>query len=192
MLRLATVDDIPALHDLIRESVHGLQSGHYSAAQRDASLGTVFGVDRQLILDETYFVVESVGRRAACGGWSRRQTLFGANGADASALDPADDAARIRAFFVPPDYARRGLATQVLAGCECAAFAAGFTRLELVATLTGEPFHGGMAFQPLKLLSSSRRWRYASRHADGKSACKQSGRSPRRPDFTWNFKWMND
>ena len=143
-LRLATMDDAAALEALIAESVHGLQAGDYTAAQRDAALGTVLGLDRTLIGDGTYFVVEAEGRIVACGGWSRRRTLFGADGVpgkDDAWLDPATDPARIRAFFVHPQWARRGLGTRILEACEGAARAAGFRRLELAATLTGIAFY---------------------------------------------------
>ena len=144
LLRLATLDDAPALEALIGRSVHGLQAGDYSLEQREGALGTVLGVDRQLIRDGTYFVIEVEGCIAACGGWSRRRTLFGADrvpGKDDAYLDPAVDAARIRAFFVDPGWARRGLGTRILEACEAAARAAGFRRLQLAATLSGVAFY---------------------------------------------------
>ena len=146
-LRLARMEDVPDLEQLIRLSVHTLQAEHYGPDERNAALGPVFGVDRQLIQDGTYFVVEVKGQIVACGGWSRRKTLFGGDagrGTEAdedSALDPQCDAARIRAFFVHPDWARRGLGRRLLKACETAALAYGFRQAELVATLAGEPLY---------------------------------------------------
>lgn len=143
-LRLATLDDGPALEALIARSVHGLQAGDYTLAQREGALGTVLGLDRQLIRDGTYFAMEDEGRIVACGGWSRRRTLFGADrvpGKDDAYLDPAVDAARIRAFFVDPQWARRGLGSRILEACESAAQSAGFRRLQLAATLSGIAFY---------------------------------------------------
>lgn len=152
-LRLAVPDDIPAIEALIATSVHGLQAEDYSAEQRAGALGSVFGVDRQLIRDGTYFVIEAPGAvLVACGGWSRRKTLFGSDnvaGKDDAFLDPVVDAARIRAFFVHPDWARRGFGSQLLEAGEQAARAAGFTRLELGATLTGIPLYERHGFRPL-------------------------------------------
>src|SRR5690242_13201933 len=110
--RLALDSDIPALEELIPLSVRVLQAAHYSASQLDAALGPVFGVDRQLIRDGTYFVVEESGRIIGCGGWSKRRTLYGGDrerpGEDEE-LNAEADPARIRAFFVHPDWARRGI-----------------------------------------------------------------------------------
>lgn len=144
VLRLARLEEAPALEKLIVESVRTLQAGDYSEEQREGALGTVLGLDRQLIRDGTYFAIEAEGRVVACGGWSRRRTLFGADlvpGKDDGWLDPAVDRARIRAFFVHPEWARRGLGTRILEACEAAAREAGFERLELAATLTGIPFY---------------------------------------------------
>jgi predicted N-acetyltransferase YhbS len=143
-IRLASEQDIPALEILIPLSVRALQAAYYSPAQMEAALGPVFGVDRQLILDKTYFVAEDANQIVGCGGWSRRKAMFGGDrsrsGEDAS-LDPAHDAARIRAFFVHPTWARRGIGRSILACCEAAIVAAGFRRAELVATLAGEPLY---------------------------------------------------
>src|SRR4051794_30374112 len=128
-LRQATLDDIPAIEELIAVSVNGLQAGDYSVEQRTGALGSVFGVDRALIHDGTYFVIQHVGTLVACGGWSKRQTLFGSDhvsGKDDAFLDPLVDAARIRAFFVQPSWARRGFGSRLLEAGEEAARAAGF------------------------------------------------------------------
>lgn len=140
-LRIATEDDVPALHALIEASVMRLQAGDYTRAQMEGALGTVLGVDTQLIRDRTYYVAESGSHRmAGCGGWSRRKTLFGADrgpGREPELLDPATDAAKVRAIFVHPDYARQGLGSLILKTVEDAAHAAGFRRYEMGSTLTG-------------------------------------------------------
>ncbi len=149
-LRLARESDIPALEQLIPLSVRKLQAAHYSTAQMDAAIGTVFGVDRQLIEDGTYFVVEHQGLIVGCGGWSKRLALFGSSDqhgvSDLDQLDPNNDAARIRAFFVHPDWVRRGIGRAILLACEAAAKAAGFTRLEMSATLAGEPLYAAHGY----------------------------------------------
>ncbi len=149
-IRTATTADIPALEALIEASVRRLQAQDYSPAQLDAALGAVFGVDRQLIADETYLIAERQGQLVGCGGWSRRRTLFGADAVadrDDSLLIPGVDAARIRAFFVHPDAARQGVGASILSACEAAAARAGFTALELGATLTGLPFYRRYGFE---------------------------------------------
>ena len=145
-LRLATEADIRALQGLVEASVRGLQAHDYTTAQIEGALGSVLGVDTQLITDRTYFVAESLdGKRlAGCGGWSKRKTLFGADhGPDREPelLNPATDAARVRAIFVHPDFARRGLGSLILATVENAARAAGFCRFEMGSTLTGVPLY---------------------------------------------------
>jgi GNAT superfamily N-acetyltransferase len=148
-LRLAREDDIPALEKLIPLSARGLRASHYSVAQVDAALGSVFGVDRQLIRDGTYFVVEEDGELIGCGGWSKRKTLFGSDhqtNRDDAELDPAQDPARIRAFFVYPDYARRGIGRAILDECEKAIRAAKFKSIELAATLPGVPFYAACGY----------------------------------------------
>jgi GNAT superfamily N-acetyltransferase len=148
-IRPAVTADIPVLRELIDASVRCLQSGDYSSAQIDTALRTVFGVDSQLIGDGTYLVVQTVPEHAdadklpvsvACGGWSKHKTLFGGDrwhDRQDDLLDPRTDAAKIRAFFIHPDWARRGIGTLLLDACEDAARAAGFTRFEMGATLTG-------------------------------------------------------
>lgn len=148
-LRLATLEDVPALESLIAESVRVLQAHDYSADQRNAAIGTVFGVDRQLIRDGTYFVVEVGDVIVGCGGWSRRKTLFGSDrrgGREDAMLDPSRDAARIRAFFVRPGFERRGIGSAIMRAAEAAAIDEGFTRLELRATLTGIPLYRAHGF----------------------------------------------
>jgi len=147
-IRLATIDDIPALHRLIGISVRGLMTQDYTPAQLDQALGTLLGLDTQLIADGTYFIAEVVqeGKSmvVACGGWSKRETLFGSDhrtGRDSRVLDPAKESARIRAFFVHPEWARRGIGSRILDMCEQAAIEAGFRRLEMGATLTGIPLY---------------------------------------------------
>lgn len=148
-LRLAAPDDIPTIEILIPASVRGLQKEHYSERQREGAIGSVFGVDTQLIYDGTYYVVEAEDKEgkqvlAGCGGWSKRKTLYGSDhvrGKDNAWLDPATDAARIRGFFVHPDWPRRGVGSRILEACEAAARAAGFTRLEMAATLPGVPLY---------------------------------------------------
>ncbi len=150
-LRLAHEADIPALEELIPLSVRALQVEHYSPAQMEAALGPIFGVDRQLIRDGTYFVVEADGRIIGCGGWSKRKSLFGGDahrtGGEDELLDPKRDAARVRAFFVHPDFARRGTGREILKACEAALVAAGFRTAELSATLAGEPLYAAFDFQ---------------------------------------------
>jgi GNAT superfamily N-acetyltransferase len=139
-LRRATFADLPALGPLIAASARELSRNDYAPAQVEGALRGAFGTDTQLIRDGSYFVIEAGGRLAGCGGWSRRRTLFGSdarNDRDSTELDPATDAAKIRAFFIHPDFARRGLGTLLLDRCEQAAVAHGFRRFELMATLPG-------------------------------------------------------
>ena len=154
-LRLAVPEDVPVLRELIDSSVRGLQTQDYTPAQIEGALKTVFGVDSQLIADGTYIVAEVApaseehgGARnletrpmiVGCGGWSKRKTLFGSDhwtAREDALLDPRCDAAKIRAFFIHPDWARRGVGSMILQACEDAARAAGFTRYEMGATLTG-------------------------------------------------------
>src|SRR5579863_3265396 len=150
LIRKAEVSDIPSLEELIPLSVRALQAGDYPEAAIEGALGTVFGVDRRLVLDGTYFVAEVDSGIVGCGGWSRRKTLFGSDHApnkDDARLDPAVDAARIRAFFVHPHWARRGIGSRLMRACEEAAVAEGFSKLELAATLTGEPLYRAHGFQ---------------------------------------------
>ena len=153
---------MPVLRELIELSVRQLQAHDYTEEQREAALRTVFGVDSQLIADGTYLVADASDARdadggkpaiAGCGGWSKRKTLFGGDqwsGREDSLLDPAHDAAKIRAFFVHPAWARQGVGTLILDACESAAHAAGFSRFEMGATLTGVKLFGVKGYAPVK------------------------------------------
>jgi len=167
-IRLAEDRDVPKLSRLIAASVRGLQAGDYSAGQLDRALESVYGVDTRLIADGTYFVAEvrtaggETGEPEArtmvgCGGWSRRKTLFGGDqyaGREDSLLNPATDAAKIRAFFVHPQWARRSIGGMILEACESAALAQGFRRLEMGATLTGIPFYRSKGYVELERMEA--------------------------------------
>ncbi len=170
-LRLAVPEDVPVLRDLIDASVRGLQTQDYTPAQIEGALKTVFGVDSQLIADGTYIVaeaessaLESTGGKnsetglmiVGCGGWSKRKTLYGSDhwtGREDALLDPLSDAAKIRAFFIHPDWARRGVGSMILKVCEDAARSAGFTRYEMGATLTGAKLFGAKGYVAVKRIS---------------------------------------
>jgi len=158
-IRKATHADIPRLREIIEASVRGLQAADYTPAQIEGALASVYGVDSQLIADGTYFAAEKLNAQAgkaqiiACGGWSKRKTLYGGDqyaAREDSLLDPRYDAAKIRAFFVHPDWARQGIGTLILEACENAAIAAGFTRLEMGATLSGIPFYRAKGYAELE------------------------------------------
>lgn len=150
-LRLARATDVNAIRALVADSVRGLAKGIYSDAQIELSIRSVFGVDQQLIEDGTYFVAELDGRIVGCGGWSRRQTLFGASeyaeSRNSALLDPAVDPAKIRAFFVHPDAARKGIGRAILEQCEAEALVEGFTSAEMMATLPGIPLYEVCGYQ---------------------------------------------
>ena len=170
-LRLAVPEDVPVLRELIDASVRGLQTQDYTPAQIEGALKTVFGVDSQLIADGTYIVAEAgptvielTGAQHAqpelmivgCGGWSKRKTLYGSDhwtGREDALLDPLRDAAKIRAFFIHPDWARRGVGGMILQACEDAARAAGFTRFEMGTTLTGAKLFGVKGYVAVKPIS---------------------------------------
>ncbi|PYS53141.1 MAG: GNAT family N-acetyltransferase [Acidobacteria bacterium] len=150
LIRQATADDVPELERLIPESVRALSSNYYSAAQIESALINIFGIDTQLIADGTYYVAEIDGRVVGCGGWSKRKTLFGGDQTKAvedTLLNPLTEPARIRAFFIHPRYARRGLAGRIIETCEQAARASGFSSIELAATLPGEPLYKAFGYQ---------------------------------------------
>lgn len=149
-LRAATLDDRASLQELIARSAREIGGRDYSAEQIEGALQGTFGVDSQLILDGTYFVAEAGARLVGCGGWSMRRTLFGGDSGserDGARLDPAVDAARIRAFFVDPEHARSGIGRALLERCEREAAAHGFTRLELMATRPGVRLYGALGYQ---------------------------------------------
>ncbi len=160
-IRHAVSADIPALRELIDASVRGLQARDYAPAQIELALKTVYGADSQLIADGTYFVaaIKSSEKNdsaiVGCGGWSKRKTLYGGDhwtGRQDTLLDPARDAAKIRAFFIHPAWARRGIGGMILETCESAARSAGFTRFEMGATLTGVPFYRARGYVELEHL----------------------------------------
>jgi GNAT superfamily N-acetyltransferase len=153
-LRKAVPSDVPRLREVIEASVRGLQPDFYSPIQIERALKSVYGVDSQLIADGTYFAAEdrSLGPPliVACGGWSKRKTLYGGDqyaGREDSLLNPVHDSAKIRAFFVHPEWARRGIGAMILTACENAAMAAGFTRLEMGATLSGVAFYRAKGYE---------------------------------------------
>jgi len=172
-LRLAVPEDVPVLCKLIEASARGLQAEDYTPAQIEGALQTVFGVDSQLIADGTYIVVEAPSKSAksvqrtnlnpsaawsivGCGGWSKRKTLYGSDhwtGRQDTLLDPQRDAAKIRAFFIHPDWARQGVGSKLLQACEDAARSAGFTRFEMGATLTGAKLFGAKGYVAVKPIS---------------------------------------
>jgi GNAT superfamily N-acetyltransferase len=157
-LRLATLDDLPALRALIPASVRALSQGFYTPQQVESAIRHVFGPDTQLIADGTYFAAEAEGTIVGCGGWSRRRTLYGGDqmkDAEDPLLDPAAEAARIRAFFVHPAWARRGVASAIMHACRDAAAQAGFQRLELMATLPGEPLYRAFGFEARERVEST-------------------------------------
>jgi GNAT superfamily N-acetyltransferase len=150
--RLAHRDDVLALKVLMATAIRELQRGFLTPEEIAAS-ASIMGLDTQLIDDETYFVIESEGRIAGSGGWSRRATLFGGDhsaGRDAALLNPARDAARVRAMYTNPDFTRRGVGRMILGLCEAAAKAEGFARVELAATLAGEPLYRACGYEPLE------------------------------------------
>ncbi len=168
-IRHALPTDTPALSALIKASVRGLQANDYTPSQLEGALESVYGVDSRLIADRTYFAVEKSATSTAftnlelgaprlivgCGGWSKRRTLYGGDqyaAREDDLLDPSVEAAKIRAFFVHPDWARRGIGSMILNACEAAAVADGFTSLEMGATLTGVPFYSAKGYIALEQL----------------------------------------
>lgn len=154
IFRKAKLSDIDNLERLITKSATSINSAYYSEAEIDAALGNAWAVDQQLIIDNTYWIVDTLeGIVAGCGGWSKRKLLFGKNDV-LNSLDneliPGTDSARIRAFFVHPDFARMGIGKRILEKCETEAKSFGFDSLELVATLSGEKLYSSNGYIPLK------------------------------------------
>jgi GNAT superfamily N-acetyltransferase len=150
--RLAVPADLPDLQRLMTAAIQGLLPQFLTPEKVEASFA-VMGVDSQLIVDGTYFILEENGVMAGCGGWSRRATLFGHNhtaGRDARLLDPVREAARVRAMYTDPAFARRGVGRQILELCEAAARAEGFTRTELGATMGGEPLYRACGYEEIE------------------------------------------
>jgi GNAT superfamily N-acetyltransferase len=150
VVRLATEQDVPDLQRLIPESVRALSAGYYTEQQIESAIVHIFGLDSQLIADGTYYAAVMEGLIVGCGGWSKRKTLYGGDQMKSDAddlLDPAREAARIRAFFVHPSWARRGIGRGIIEVCEAAARAAGFREMELGATLPGEPLYAAMGYR---------------------------------------------
>lgn len=156
--RIATRADLDALRALMEAAIGELQKPYLNARQI-ASSRTIMGLDTQLVDDGTYFVVEIDGAFAGCGGWSRRATLYGGDqspGRDAGLLDPAVDAARVRAMYTHPRFVRRGVGTRILALCEAAARAEGFRSVELMATMAGEPLYRARGYLPMEAVADDR------------------------------------
>ncbi len=149
-LRKATMNDIDDISVLISESVRGLSRNYYDPQQIELSVKSVFGVDRELVEDETYFVAEIDNRIAGCGGWSKRKTLYGAShyeeSRDSEELDPETEAAKIRAFFIHPDAARKGIGRAILRACEDEARSLGFRSAEMMSTLPGVPLYSACGY----------------------------------------------
>jgi GNAT superfamily N-acetyltransferase len=157
-LRVATANDVAAIRQLIEASVRQLQAGDYTEAQRESALATVFSIDSQLIADETYFVaLDENGVLAGCGGWSFRKTLYGGDHQMEKIvperLDPKVDAAKVRAIFVHPNFARRGVGSLILSAAESAAMEAGFRRFEMGSTLTGVSLYSLKGYREVVWLS---------------------------------------
>ncbi len=156
--RIADPKDAAALAEVMEAAIAELQRGFLDPAQIESSR-MIMGLDRQLLLDGTYFVVEADGRIAGCGGWSRRATLYGGDhtpGRDAALLDPATEAARVRAMYTHPDFARRGVGRLILDLCEAAARAEGFRRVELMATLSGRALYSQCGYEDIETIEDAR------------------------------------
>lgn len=156
--RLASRDDLPVLKPLMDAAIGDLLKPFLSAEQIAASR-LLMGIDTALIDDGTYFVVEEAGEIAGCGGWSRRATLYGGDhtpGRDAALLDPATDAARVRAMYTAPRFARRGVGRLILSLCEAAARAEGFKRVELMGTMAGVPLYAACGYAQIETVTDDR------------------------------------
>lgn len=158
--RLARMEDLPALHALMTRAVEQLQQGFLTPEQVRAS-HQVMGIDTQLLKDQTYFVIESGGCIVGCGGWSWRATLFGGDNSivvrEPQPLDPRADPAKIRAMYVDPDHARRGIGRLIMDVCESAARAAGFDKVELMATLAGATLYRACGYAEIEPVDAATR-----------------------------------
>ncbi len=155
--RVATFNDIPELNEMIASSVRGLSRDYYTPNQIESAIKYVFGVDTQLVTDGTYYVAELDNTIVGCGGWSKRNTLYGGDQhkeIEDPLLDPKVDAARIRAFFVHPAYARQGIGRHIINVCETAAKNNGFNSFELGATLPGVPLYTAMGYQTIERIDA--------------------------------------
>lgn len=155
--RLATLKDVPQLNELIALSVRGLSTEYYTPNQIESAIKYIFGIDTQLIIDGTYYIAEKDGVLVGCGGWSKRNTLYGGDqhkDIEDPLLNPATDAARIRAFFVHPNYARQGIGRFIMNVCEEAAKTNGFTTFELGATLPGVPLYEVMGYHAIERIDA--------------------------------------
>jgi GNAT superfamily N-acetyltransferase len=156
--RLARRDDLEALKALMDAAISENQKPFLDESQI-ASSRAIMGLDTQLIDDGTYFIIEADGQLAGCGGWSRRATLYGGDqtpGRSAALLDPTKDAARIRAMYTHPNHTRKGIGRLIISLCEEAAKAEGFTKMELVATLSGAPLYRACGFEPYEEIVDDR------------------------------------
>ncbi|MEV4347392.1 GNAT family N-acetyltransferase [Actinoplanes sp. NPDC049596] len=156
--RVAGMDDLEALRPLIAAAI-SVNQKEFLTPEQVASSNAIMGLDTQLIDDKTYFVVLEDGEIAGCGGWSRRATLYGGDhsaGRDAGLLDPAKDPAKVRAMYTHPDHTRRGVGRLILSLCEQAAAAEGFTTLELMGTLSGQPLYESYGFTVVERLEDAR------------------------------------
>lgn len=158
--RAATEDDLPALRALMTRAIEELQRDFLSPEQVTAS-HQIMGLDTQLVKDRTYFMILEEGALVGCGGWSFRATLFGGDDSivarEPLPLDPAKDAAKIRAMYVDPAHARRGIGKRIMALCEEAARAAGFGKVELMATLAGQPLYTACGYEPIEAIEATSR-----------------------------------
>jgi GNAT superfamily N-acetyltransferase len=155
--RLATFEDIPELNEMIALSVRGLSTDYYTPNQIESAIKYVFGVDTQLVNDGTYYIAQIDNTVVGCGGWSKRNTLYGGDQhkeVEDPLLDPKQDAARIRAFFVHPDYARQGIGRHIINICEAAAKSNGFHSFELGATLPGVPLYEAMGYEAIERIDA--------------------------------------
>ncbi|WP_084583052.1 GNAT family N-acetyltransferase [Sphingomonas azotifigens] len=157
--RLAQPEDLDALRAVMGRAIAQLQHGFLTPAQVAAS-HQVMGLDTQLIADQTYFLVEdATGTIAGCGGWSFRATLYGGDASivarEPQRLDPARDAAKIRAMYTDPAFIRRGIGRRVLGLCEEAARDAGFARAEMMATMAGVPLYEACGYRQIEPVLSA-------------------------------------